>query len=147
MKKHFAASLLLLSVLAPVWAAPSVATVSDASATAQGDVRRPVKIDVIVENRGKEPTAEADLQVTVTPQARGRKKTPGVESIYDPYVFHQKIPALAPNQKQTISFDTPYESKNSFKGNKRNFKAGNIDPTGSDVIVDFQAVVNSAPTR
>lgn len=131
-------AVLLLS--GAVWAQPPV--VSDSTATAQGDVRRPVIIDVTVENRGKEATKPAKLVLVMTPQVRGKaKNTSGVPTSTDPTMAEQALPPLNPGEKKVVQFQTGYESKNNFKNVKRNFKASNIDPTGQDVLVDFQAQV------
>ena len=135
--KRFLTVLLLSGA---VWAQPPV--VSDSSATAQGDVRRPVIIDVTVENRGKEASKPARLFLVCTPQVRGKpKNTSGVPTITDPVMAEQALPELKPGEKKVLQFQTGYESKNNFKNVKRNFKASNIDPTGQDVLVDFQAQV------
>jgi len=141
MRKTLVVSLFLLTSLS-VWAAPPAPTISECSASAVGDVRRPVIVDVVVENRGKEPSAPGNVELTLKPQVRGgQQKAAGGNSIWDPYVMNQQVPSLPPGQKQTLHFSTQFESKNTIKGQRGSFRASNIDPTGSDVGVDMKAVI------
>jgi hypothetical protein len=121
--------IVLLSVL-PVLAQNNFRV--DASASAQGDVRRPVVVDVTVTNNGKEPLRGYAI-VKFTPKVSSADRVKGGNT--DVQEARQPV-QLEPGAKQVVSFSTPFESASSFKGRKGSFRANNISPTG-EVTIDF----------
>ena len=112
------------------------------TATAQGDVRRPVVVEVTVENRGKEASDPAVATVHFTPKTRGG----GGDTLKDPLDLRQPVPPLKPGEKTTLSFNSPYESRNAFRNQRGTFRAVNIDPTG-EIVIEFKGAVGPMPTR
>lgn len=140
MKKSFAFLLFLLLWAVPAWANPP--SIVSVTATAKGDVQRPVVINVKVTNRGKEPSEPAGIVVTCTPAGRGG----GGKTLKDPLDLKQVVGPLKPGETQEITLNTPYESRNSFTNQRGTFRAYNIDPT-REIVVSFKGVVTAAPQR
>ncbi len=133
MRKRIASAfcIALLTTL-PLWAQPNFRV--DATATAQGDVRKPVVVDVTVTNNGKDPLQGYAI-VKFTPKVSSADRQKG--GMTDVQEAKQPV-QIAPGARQVVSFSTPFETSGTFKGRKGSFSASNISPTG-DVNVDFQA--------
>lgn len=95
-----------------------------------------VKLEVTLENRGQAASPPGRVEVTMRPRvsAGSRPKT-SEPTMFDPVTESQEFPALQPNERKTITFNTPYQSRNAFKSMRGSFKTNNIDPTGGDVSV------------
>lgn len=135
MKKRLSLSLCLaLLATLPLWAQNNYRV--DAAASAQGDVRKPVVVDVTVTNQGQDPMrGVVTLKFTPKVSSADRQKG-GMTDVQEV----QRPVQVAPGQKQVVSFNTPFESSGTFKGRKGSFSASNISPTG-DVTVEFAARV------
>lgn len=129
---------LWIALLTALWAQSNYRV--DAAASAQGDVRRPVVVDVTVSNNGKEPLRGFAI-LKFTPKVSSADRVKG--GITDVQETRQPIQVEA-GGKQVVSFNTPFESASSFKGRKGSFRANNISPTG-EVSIDFQARVEVMP--
>ncbi len=132
--------LILFTLSLPALANPPA--VNKTEAEAQGDTRRPVVVKVTVQNRGKEASSPAVVAVEFTPKTRGG----GGDTLKDHMTVRQMVGPLQPNEMKVLEFQTPYESRNSFRGQRGTFRAVNIDPTG-EVTVGFKASAAPAPTR
>lgn len=126
----------LLTVL-PLVAQPNYR--ADAQASAQGDVRRPVVVEVTVTNNGKEPLRGFAI-VKFTPKVSSADRVAG--GLTDVMELRQPV-QVEPGNKQVVSFSTPFESASSFKGRRGSFRASNISPTG-EVTIDFASRVDVA---
>lgn len=134
------ATLTFLFLSSAAFAAPPV--MSGTTATAQGDVRRPVVVEVTVENRGKEPSDPAVATVHFTPKVRGG----GGDTLKDPLDLRQQVPPLQPGERKVVTFATPYESRNAFRNQRGTFRAFNIDPA-QEIVIEFKGAVAPMPTR
>lgn len=135
MKRFVLLCLVLLLTIPAVAQPPLVA----ATATAEGDVRKPVVIEVKVSNRGKAPTAQANLVVVCTPKVSGASRGGG-DTLQDPMELAQMVPPLQPGEEKVLQLRTPYESAGAFRGRRGTFRANNISPTG-EVTIEFKAQV------
>ncbi|MEW6278620.1 MAG: hypothetical protein AB1758_08375 [Candidatus Eremiobacterota bacterium] len=118
--------------------------VTETSATAQGDVQRPVVVDVTVANQGKETSKPALVIVKFTPKVSSSQRGSG--GMMDPLELRQIVGPVEPGQKQVVTFKTPYESASAYKGRRGAFRANNLSPTG-EINVEFQARLEGAPSR
>ena len=125
-------------------AAPNVVA-SSVAAEASGDVVRQVNVVVLVENKGNEASPPGVVTLVLTPKVSPSQKSKTGDSMTDPFTLSQPIGPLQPNEKKPVDFKTPYQTRNSFKGQRGTFRANNIDPTGGDTVVTFSASVKLEP--
>ncbi len=114
----------------------------DCSANAQGDVRKPVVVEVTVTNSGKEPIQGLAV-VRFNPKVSSADRKQG--GMLDVQELRQPA-MLGPGEKKTLNFSTPFESSSSFKGRKGSFRASNISPTG-EITVEFSGRFDAAPAE
>ena len=105
-------------------------TITKTTSSATGTTVRKITVSVTVINRGQNPTDPAAVVVTCSPSVRGTKEG---NTLRDPLDVGKAIGPLQPGESQTVTMDTPYESRNSFTDRSGNFRAINIDPTGEKV--------------
>ena len=131
----------LLTVGCVSWLAlaqPDAPPLLQTSGSASTSLNSPyaISLEVIVENRGKGPSKDGMVEVTMKPQgAMGSRPKSSVPTMFDPLTDSQPLPALQPGEKKSFTFKTPYYCNSSFKNVRGSFKTSNIDPTGSDVSV------------
>ena len=130
--------LVLLLFTIPALANPSTAGVT---AFTKGDTVRLVMFEVMVHNRGKEVSPPSSLLVTCTPRVSKDQAKPG--TIKGENILKTPIPAMEPGERKKVTVESPYTSRNSFRGQRSTFRAFNVDPT-REVTVQFKASIKAA---
>lgn len=117
---------------------PKANLLLQATASTPPDFPFKVTVEVVAENRGQAPSEAGDLQLTLRPQvSRGSKPKSDVPTMWDPVTESQPLPALQPGERKVLTFETPFQARNSFKNARSSFKANNIDATQADVSVQM----------
>lgn len=146
MKRRGVLAVLLVGLTGAWWAqaqtAPRANLLVMATASTPRDFPYQVTVEVVAENRGQAASPEGQLELTLRPQApRSSRPKSDVPTMWDPVVEAQPLPALQPGEKKVFTFNTPYQSRNSFKSARGSFKANNIEATQADVTVQMSTRV------
>lgn len=97
-----------------------------------------ITVEVVAENRGQAASEAGSVELTLKPQvSRGSKPKSDVPTMWDPVSESQPLPALQPGERKVLTFETPFQARNSFKNARSSFKANNIDATQADVSVQM----------
>jgi len=89
-----------------------------------------VSVEVTVENRGKEPSKPAKLELVMTPRVPGGRPKSTEPTMWDPAKETQDLPELKPGERKSFTFKTRYAASSAYKNARGSFKVSNIDPTG-----------------